>query len=375
MSDRGGRWQGPALVGATVLVLAGVWGIRTWSHAGEGGGWSMPPEAVGMVTAEARPWRTTSTLLATLAPEASVDVRAEVGGRLVEVGFESGQDVSRGTVLARLDTSIEEANLRALEANLRALTLRRDRTAELAAERGATRMDLDQLSADVDAATAQADALRAQIRQKTIVAPFAGKAGVRHHHPGQVIDPGVLLTSLVRAADAVFVDLWVPQTLLPSLPLGETITVRLDQTSAPATVEVIEPSADTSRRSVLVRARVSPTPPGWLPGMTAQVDVPTAEEAPRVVIPSTALVWSPVGELVYRVVPGPEGGEIVTANPVVVLTNLGDEIVLASGLDAGAKITTDGSFKLHEGAAVQPAPPPSAPQPAAPAPAEVSGEH
>ncbi len=353
MSKRSGRWQGPALVAVTALVLLAVWGVRTWSRADAGGGWQMPPETVGMVSVEARPWRATSTLLASLAPIASVDVRTEVGGRLVEVGFDSGAQVARGAVLARLDTTVEEAELRSVEAELNALTLRRNRTAELAVDHGASQMDVDQAVADVDAATARADALRARIRQKTVVAPFAGRAGVRHHHPGQVVDPGVLLTTLVGTSTALFVDFWVPQTLLSSLPVGERVTVRLDGVAADAVVEVIEPAADAGRRAVLVRARLDPAPPGWLPAMSAQVDVPTAGEVSRVVVPATALVWSPAGVLVYRVVPGEGGAEKVTANPVEVLSNLGDVVVLASGLDAGARIVTDGSFKLHEGAAVR----------------------
>src|SRR5687768_1063720 len=113
MAERRGRWhQGSALVAVTGLAMFGVWAARAWSSAGDGGAWQMPPETVQIVSAEARPWRETSTLLATLAPIASIDVRTEVGGRLVEVGFDSGAQVDRGAVLARLDAGIEEAELR-----------------------------------------------------------------------------------------------------------------------------------------------------------------------------------------------------------------------------------------------------------------------
>jgi RND family efflux transporter MFP subunit len=349
-----GQWrQGSALVAVTVLAMLGIWAARAWSRADDGGGWQMPPETVTIVTAEVRPWRETRTLLANLASAASVDVRTEVGGRLVQVGFESGAQVQRGAVLARLDAGIEVAELRSAEAELQALTLRRGRTAQLAAENGASQMDLDQVTADVAAATARADALRARIRQKTVVAPFDGRVGVRRHHPGQVVDPGVSLTSLVSTSTALFADFWVPQTLLASLPVGGPVTVRLDGATAEAVVEVVEPSADAARRAVLVRARLDPAPPGWLPAMSAQVDVPTTGEVPRVVVPATALVWSPAGVMVYRVVDGEDGAQTVTANPVEVLSNLGDEVVLASGLDGGTRIATDGAFKLHEGSAVR----------------------
>lgn len=348
---RRGGWQGPVLVLVTVFTMGSLWALRTMTRAEAGGGWEMPPETVGIAAVEARPWRSTSTLLAELAPIASVEVRTEVPGRLVEVGFTSGARVARGAVLARLDASVEEAELRAVEAELRALTLKRDRVAEVTGA-SATRMELDEAGAAVDAAQARAEALRANIRQKVLLAPFSGRTGVRTLHPGQVVEAGTLLTELVEASSAVYVDFWTPQTLVGAVPVGGPVTVRLGGASAVGAVEVVEPSADASRRAVKVRARLDPAPEGWLPEMSAQVEVPTDAEAPRVVVPATAIVWSPAGPLVYKVVPG-EGAEKAAAAPVEILANQGDEVVLASGLDVGARIVTEGAFKLHEGSAVR----------------------
>lgn len=346
------RWQGPALLAATALAVAGIAWLRTWAAADPGGGWQPAPEVVTITEARARPWQPTRTLLATLAPVASVEVRTEVGGRLVSLDFDSGAAVAAGEVLARLDTAVEEAELRAVTAELRAIGLRRDRLAQLASERGASRMEVDQADADADAATARADALRARIRLKTLVAPFSGRAGVRRHHPGQVVDPGTALTTLVADADAVFADAWVPQNLLPTLSVGTPVSVRLGDVVAPGQIETLEPSGDPTRRAVLVRMRVSPIPVGWLPGLSAQVAVPIGEEAPRVVVPAAALQWSPAGVLVYRAVPA-EGGLVAAASPVEVLAELGDEVVLARGLEPGAAVIATGAFKLREGAPVR----------------------
>lgn len=345
-----GAWQGPLLVGITLFTMASLWSLRNMTRAEAGGAWEMPPETVGIAAAEARPWRTSRTLLADLAPLASIEVRTEVPGRLSEVAFTSGQSVARGAVLARLDASVEEAELRAVEAELRALTLKRERVAAVA-DASATRMELDEATAAVDAAQARADALRASIRQKVLVAPFAGRTGVRTLHPGQVVAAGTLLTELVADSSTLYVDFWVPQTLLATVPTGAPVTVRLGEATASATIDVVEPSADATRRAVKVRARLDPAPPGWLPEMSAQVEVPTEVEAPRVVVPAPAIVWSAAGPLVYRVVPG-EGAEKVSATPVRVLSDQGDEVVLESGLEPGARIVTEGAFKLHEGSAV-----------------------
>jgi membrane fusion protein (multidrug efflux system) len=353
MAEHGTRWQGPALLVGTAVALAALFGVHACSQGQGGAGWAQAPEIVEVITVSSRPWHATSTLLATLAPIASIDVSIEVGGRLDEVGFVSGAVVQKGQVLARLDAAVERAELRAAEAELRALTLRLGRVSALASDQGVTRMELDQATADLEAATARAEGLAARIRQKTVVAPFAGRTGVRDVHPGQLLAPGVILTSLVSTDPGVFADFWVPQTLLGALPVGSSVVIRFESTEATAQIEVIAPELDPVRRSARVRARLDPAPVGWVPGMSAQVETPTSEEALRVVVPAAALVWSPVGVLVYRIVPNPEGGEIVTANPVEILSDQGDEVVLASGLEPGARIAVGGAFKLHEGSAIQ----------------------
>jgi membrane fusion protein (multidrug efflux system) len=355
MSNGAPAWQGALLLVAVLAGMGSLWAARAWSSGDgeQGAGFEMPPEPVGTQTASARPWRATRTLLATLAPEASIDVRVEVGGRLVEVGFASGATVQAGDVLARVDSAVEAAELRSLEAELRALVLRRDRLVQLGGGQGTTQMDADQAAADVDAAQARADGLRARIRQKLVVAPFAGRVGVRTHHPGQVVDPGTQLTTLVSASNALMVDLWAPQALIPALPAGAALTVRVDEVASEAVVEVVEPAADATRRAVRVRARLDAPPPGWLPGMAAQVELAVDASVDRVVVPAGAIVWSPLGPLVYRV-DRDGAGQVVAAAPVEVLSDLGDEVVLAGGVEAGQVIVTEGAFKLHEGAAVAP---------------------
>lgn len=346
------RWLGPGIVAATVVVLAATWAFRTWSSAAEGGGGWSSAETVAMAPVEARPYLPTATLVGTLTAIEAVSLRTEAGGRLVQVGFTSGEHVRAGAVLARIDTAVEQAELESAQAAQRALDLRRERLSQLAEARGAAQMERDQAIADADANAARIQALLARIRQKTVVAPFDGIAGLRNHHPGQVVDPGTLLTSLVRDTDAVFVDVWVPQTMLPSLPLGTDVRVVADGVEATGTVEVIEPQADARRRAAQVRARVDAAPAVWLPGLAVQVHVPTGAAADRVVVPATALQWSPAGPLVYRVVDGEGGGQIVHAVPVRILSDLGDTVVLEDGPIAGDTIVTDGAFKLREGGAV-----------------------
>ena len=71
-------------------------------------------------------------------------------------------------------------------------------------------------------------------------------------------------------------------------------------------------------------------------------------EAARVVVPGTAIVWSPAGPLVYRVKAG-EAGETAAAAPVEILSNRGDEVVLTSGSGSFTKSNINVAVDVAQG--------------------------
>src|SRR5215468_4744628 len=102
-----------ALLGAGVLLTA-------WKHnslAAERA--AVQPEPVEVVTvavATPREHRETTTAIGTVLALESITLRNELPGTVREVSLTPGAIVDAGTVLVALDTSVEKADLRALEA-------------------------------------------------------------------------------------------------------------------------------------------------------------------------------------------------------------------------------------------------------------------
>ena len=139
----------------------------------------------------------------------TVIVRPQVDGKLIEVSFTEGQDVPKGFVLAKIDpttyqaqydqTVAKKAQNEALLANAR---LDLERYARLAQSNAVNKQQLDtqkslvqQLEAQVKADQAAIDNARAILSYTDIVAPIAGRTGIR------MVDEG----NLVRASDASIV--------------------------------------------------------------------------------------------------------------------------------------------------------------------------
>ncbi|MEM1415583.1 MAG: efflux RND transporter periplasmic adaptor subunit, partial [Myxococcota bacterium] len=115
-------------------------------------------------------------------------------------------------------------------------------------------------------------------------------------------------------------------------------------------VAFIHPAADLQTRAFEVEVEV-PNPDGaLLPGMIAQVEVSQPLGAERPVIPQHVLVTRLEGNGVFVAEPGDEEGAATARwRPVRVEAVVRDQIVVASGLEAGDHVVVVGHRELAEG--------------------------
>ena len=139
--------------------------------------------------------RTRSTVIGSIAAVQGVTVTPEIAGAVREIAFESGAVVAKGDLLVRLDTSSEEAQLRAAEAQVELARLNAVRARQLRANNTVSESELDNAEATLKQNQANADTIRATIDKKTIRAPFAGQLGIRLVNLGEYLDMGKPIVS------------------------------------------------------------------------------------------------------------------------------------------------------------------------------------
>ena len=105
--------------------------------------------------------------------------------------FESGQEVPKGKKLVQLDVSIELADLASAEATLREADIAFKRQTDLMQKNVTSEANVDTALAKRDTAAAAVNRIKAVIAQKSIMAPFAGRLGIRKVELGQYISPGL----------------------------------------------------------------------------------------------------------------------------------------------------------------------------------------
>jgi membrane fusion protein (multidrug efflux system) len=315
-----------------------------------------PMEAVTVAVAQEREHRRTTTAIGTVWALRSINLRNELPGTVKQVALTPGAIVEPGTVLVALDVSVEEAELKAHQAQLALAETVLARARRASATNSVPEEEVDRARSQRDVAIAQIARATAVINRKTIRAPFKARVGISDIHPGQYLNEGTQLTTLQGVDPAVHVDFAIPQSIAATLREGDPVEVTTSGIGTPVTAKVVAVDArvDPATRNAMVRARIDGAS-GPAPGAAVRVRVPVGPPRTAVAIPANALRKGAGGDHVFLVIDGPDGKPRAKPQNVVVGTSLGDEVLIVDGLKPGQKVAASGSFKLRDGLLVVPA--------------------
>ena len=352
------RWTGSAVLIASIIgtgILLAAWKQASITEA-EAAAASQPEpiEMVSTAVATSRQHRETATSIGTVLALRSIELRNELSGTVRQVSLMPGQIVDAGAVLVALDVSVEQAELKALEAQavLAEAVLRR--VQRLFDEGAEAQTVLDRARAERDVAQAQIARTKAIIARKTIRAPFRAHVGISDVHIGQYLSEGTVLTTLQSVDEAAHVDFAVAQHVAAGLHRNEEVAVFApgSATPVPARIVAVDARVDPTTRNAIVRARLAAAAHAPSPGASVRVVVPVGPVGQAVVIPVSALRRGPAGDHVFVIAADQQGKQRASVRPVQSGAVLGDEVLILSGLSAGETVASSGSFKLRESALV-----------------------
>lgn len=333
----------------------------------------MPPSSVSEVRVESQRWQPQLDAVGSVRAVQGVMVNNEVSGQVQTIRFESGDQVRAGQPLVQLDTTVDEADLKGLEASLELAQLQIERNTKLLRDRAVSQGDVDQIQAELARARAAVAGKRALIDKMTVRAPFDGVLGIRQIDIGQYLPEGSSIVAL-EALDPVFVDYKLPERHLAKLIKDQAVQVRVAAYPGEVftgRIQAISPTVDQGTRNVQVRAQL-PNPAGRLrPGMFAKVATLMPVRERVLVLPRRAVSFNTYGDSVFLIQEQPaaapedassaEAAPDQTADTKLVVERKqittgavrGDLVEVMDGLAEGARVVLAGHQKLRNGAEVQ----------------------
>ena len=309
-----------------------------------------PIESITMAVAKQQQYRPTATAIGTILALNSITLKNELPGSVRRVNLTPGLVVAAGTVLVALDVSVEAAELAAQQAQADLAQTSLARVQRMLDAQAASQEELDQARAARDVALAQVSRTRAIIARKTIRAPFRARVGISDIHTGQYLDAGTEITTLQGVDAAANVDFNVAQDVAAQLRPGAAIAIYAADDPRPiaARIVAVDARVDPTTRNAMVRARIAAAGHAPAPGASVRVEVPSGPLTNVVSIPVSALRKGPGGDHVFLILPDSTGKTRAHDQPVQSGPVIEDEVVILTGLAAGQKVATSGSFKLRE---------------------------
>ena len=348
-----------AIVLAVLGSLAGVRILQVRKLVAAAHSFAPPPETVSSFVLREEKWQATLTAIGSITAVQGVTVTPDIPGTVREIAFESGALVSKGYLLVRLDTSSEEAQLRAVEAQTGLARLNVVRARNLRTNNFISQSQLDDAEAALKQTQANADVVRTTIAKKTIRAPFAGRLGIRLVNLGEYLETGKPIVSL-QSLDSVYAEFALPQQELARLHTGMRVRLTTDAYAGrqfEGTLTTINPGLDQSTRSIGLQATFDNPEQLLRPGMFARVEMLLPEEQTVLVIPATAVLSASYGDSVYVIEskPAKEQGRtesVVRQQFIRTGPARGDFLSVKSGLQSGERVVSSGAFKLRNGMSV-----------------------
>jgi membrane fusion protein (multidrug efflux system) len=346
-------------VAALFIAALGLVKFRQFQEAtGQAAAFQPPPEAVTTLVTRQEKWQATLSAIGTIAAVQGVTVSADLPGIVDRITFDSGGSVREGDVLVQLDTSQEQAQLAAVEAERDLARLNFDRLQGLVDEGVITRAEYDRSAAEEKQTEAKVGEIRATIARKTIRAPFSGILGIRQVNLGQYLSAGEAVVPL-QALDPIYVNFGVPQQEAGQVRVGRNVRVTagdLASVEFAGRVTAINSVVDEATRNVQVQATLA-NPRGTLrPGMFVQTELMLGASRSVVALPASAISYAPYGDSVFVVteLKNPNGQTYrgLRQQFVKLGATRGDQIAVVSGLKPGEEVVTSGVFKLRNGAPV-----------------------
>jgi membrane fusion protein (multidrug efflux system) len=242
----------------------------------------------------------------------------------------------------------------------------------------------------------------AQINQKHIKAPFAGRLGIRQVNLGQYVSPGQTSVVSLQSMDPLYLDFYLPEQYYKQIKIDQPITFTVQEFPDlifEGKISAINSKIDLTTHNVQVQATLANCPTEavkdpknstliktktiersdkliincnsddnrnnkvnqfvFIPGMFSSIQIKQAAEPNTIIVPSTAISYSLYGNSVYLIEKSKESGK--NGEPQLVVKRIfvatgeqeGNYTVIKRGIKAGQEIVSTGDLKLQNGTPIR----------------------
>lgn len=274
-----------------------------------------------------------------------VNATARTMGTVNHVYVQVGQHVGQGQVIATLDASVAEQQIKAMDPQIELAKSLYEKQQKLWAQNIGTEVQLMSAKTQYENLLKQREVAKAGKDLYNIVAPISGTVDLVNLKVGDQAQMGyirIVNTSKLKAEASL------GENYIGKVKVGDPAMLIMPDNSDTihSKVSFVSKAVDPLSRSFLVQVRLANTSK-LHPNMSCILKIANYENRQALVIPVSVIQKTSQGEMVYVA-----DGNRAKAKMVTTGRNANGEVEVLSGLEAGDKVIVAGFEDLSEGEAI-----------------------
>ncbi|MFN8282615.1 MAG: efflux RND transporter periplasmic adaptor subunit [Chitinophagales bacterium] len=298
------------------------------------------PVSVTTFDANYFPVNTDYALPAVLDINKSGIITATQPGKLAAFNIEIGQHVSKGQLIGKIDSKQREIGIKSSDATIKKLESDIQRTKDLIEGNAAPATAINDLNYNLETTKIQKENYQQQIADNNIYAPISGIIVQKNANAGEFANPGTPLASIMDIS-VLKAIVYVSENNVYDLNVGQSAQVTssvFPNKIVRGIIKFISPKGDENHN---YRVEVEIPNSGYKAGTYVSVKFSFKKPAEALQIPKVALVEGVKNPYVYVV-----KGDGIETRKVELGEEIGENVIVRSGLLAGEKVITSGQINL-----------------------------
>jgi len=277
------------------------------------------------------------------------EIHPEVSGKIVSLNIKEGNNVTKGTVLAKIYDEDLQAQLRKIKVQLQIAENNEKRQSELLTAKAIGQQEYNANILEVSNLKADIEILQTNIKKTQIIAPFTGRLGFRNISLGAYVTPQTVLTTLSQV-DQLKLEFSLPEKYINLINVGEEVVFTTADAgkSFKAKIFATETTVEANTRSLKLRALVTQHDKRLTPGAFAEVKVSMKEKQKAITVPSESVIPQARNKKIIVYKNGKADFQIVTLG-----VRDSSTVEITSGLKTGDTIITTGLLFLKPGSKIK----------------------
>lgn len=278
----------------------------------------------------------------------SSNITAPTTGKLVRLSVREGQKVSKGQVLAKIESQTLKSTYQMAKASYDQAKDAMTRLEKVYASGSISEIKMIEMKTNLNKAEAAMKAARSSLESCVVKAPFSGVVEKVSAHVGEEL---TLASPILRIVDVCNVEIHfpIPENEISKIKIGDKASISipaLEKTISGqiATKGLVASSLSHSYDCTLGKLSDSN---GIMPGMVCKISL-TSKDSNEIVVPSTAVMTDVDGRYIWTVEDGIVAKKYITVNGYA-----GQGIIVGDGLSEGALVIIEGARKVSTGMTVK----------------------